>query len=287
MKLVCITIAAGVALGGVAIHAQRGASQPAARVFLLPFESKIVRGLPYSAEILSESVQTLADGNRIVQRTTGHVYRDNEGRIRREEERPSGGRSITISDVVGGRSYTLNEEQHTAAEGPLIATLNWGSGGAATLVLSQLNALKKVQLDLGGGLTVEGGGRGAPPTDAAGQKERKIEQLKATVAGGRGVALLNPSEEVAEERLQDRVIGGVLASGTRRTTTIPAGAIGNERPITVVSEEWYSPDLQILVQTERTDPRLGRSVYQVSNINRNEPDPSLFQVPTDYTIRGR
>jgi hypothetical protein len=92
-------------------------------------------------------------------------------------------------------------------------------------------------------------------------------------------------EESVEDKLQDRLIGGVLAAGTRRTTTIAAGAIGNERPIKIVSEEWSSPELQILVMTEHTDPRTGRSTYQLSNINRNEPDPSLFQIPADYTIR--
>ena len=72
----------------------------------------------------------------------------------------------------------------------------------------------------------------------------------------------------------------------RRTTTIAAGAIGNERPITVVSEEWTSPDLKMLVLSENTDPRVGTTTYQLVNIVRGDPDPSLFQAPADYTVQA-
>ena len=74
------------------------------------------------------------------------------------------------------------------------------------------------------------------------------------------------------------------ALGTRRTTTIAAGAIGNELPIEIVSEEWTSPDLKVLVMTERRDPRLGTSTYRLVNIIRAEPDRYLFEVPSDYTL---
>jgi hypothetical protein len=66
---------------------------------------------------------------------------------------------------------------------------------------------------------------------------------------------------------------------------IPAGQIGNEQPITITSEEWRSVDLNVLVQTRHSDPRTGESSYRLTNIIRAEPDPSLFMVPTDYTVR--
>jgi hypothetical protein len=81
------------------------------------------------------------------------------------------------------------------------------------------------------------------------------------------------------------VIEGVIASGVRRTTTINKGVIGNEQPIKIVSEEWTSPELQVLVMTDHTDPRTGRSTYRLLNIRRLDPDPTLFQVPPDYTIQ--
>jgi len=52
-----------------------------------------------------------------------------------------------------------------------------------------------------------------------------------------------------------------------------------------VSEEWTSPDLQVLVLTDRKDPRNGDSSYKLQAIQRGDPSPSLFQVPSDYEVR--
>jgi hypothetical protein len=274
-------------------HAQRG---PVALAYneRIPFESKTVTGIPYSAELVSENIQTLADGNRIVQRTTGRVYRDSEGRVRREEDRASGGPSISITDVVARTSFSLNTERHEATQTPMpfivafakkefaFTTSAEGQRGA-----QEADARKR---ELAEATERRGaGGRGAAPADAdrlveLKRAERQLERVQEELKIGRGF-VATVREESVEDKLQDRLIGGVLAAGTRRTTTIAAGAIGNERPIKIVSEEWSSPELQILVMTEHTDPRTGRSTYQLSNINRNEPDPSLFQIPADYTIR--
>jgi hypothetical protein len=76
----------------------------------------------------------------------------------------------------------------------------------------------------------------------------------------------------------------VQAQGTRTTTTIPAGTIGNERPINIVDERWYSPDLQMTVMTKHSDPRSGETNFQLKNINRSSPPPNLFEIPSDYTV---
>ena len=105
---------------------------------------------------------------------------------------------------------------------------------------------------------------------------------KLRARAGRGGA---SDGDTLEEKLPDRNIEGVLATGVRRTTTIAKGAIGNEQPIKIVSEEWTSPELQILVLTDYTDPRTGRSTYRLLKISRLEPDAALFQVPADYTVQ--
>jgi hypothetical protein len=87
------------------------------------------------------------------------------------------------------------------------------------------------------------------------------------------------------ESLGTKMIGGVEAQGTRTTVTIPAGRIGNAQAIQVVTEKWYSPALQVTVMETRSDPRSGTTTYQLTNINQTEPDPSLFQVPSNYTTR--
>ena len=87
------------------------------------------------------------------------------------------------------------------------------------------------------------------------------------------------------ESLGKQIVEGVAAEGTRNTTTIPAGEIGNERPLEIVFERWYSPELQTVVMTRHSDPRFGETVYRLTNINRDEPARSLFEVPADYTVK--
>jgi hypothetical protein len=86
------------------------------------------------------------------------------------------------------------------------------------------------------------------------------------------------------ESLGKQTIEGLEAEGTRSTTTIPAGEIGNRLPIDIVDERWYSPELQTLVMSKHHDPRSGDTIYRLTNINRSEPDRSLFEVPLDYTL---
>ena len=92
-------------------------------------------------------------------------------------------------------------------------------------------------------------------------------------------------DNTVREQLGKQTIEGVEAEGTRTTVTIPAGEIGNERPIEIVSERWYSPELQLVVMTRHSDPRTGETIYKLTNINRAEPAKTLFEVPAGYTIK--
>jgi hypothetical protein len=215
--------------------------------------SDTVKGAPYSADIINESVQVLQDGNRIVQKTTSRVYRDSEGRTRREVDRavvPE----VSISDPVAERSYTLNPNARTARENPFMPRVFSGTVNRN----GELNALTVL---LNGQVTsfVARGGNG-------------------------GFILGAPNEQTTEEKLAPRTIEGLRVEGLRRTMTIPVGAIGNERPIVVTSEEWKSPELNAVVLSESNDPRTGTSTYKLVNVKRGEPPASLFQVPADYTV---
>jgi hypothetical protein len=95
-------------------------------------------------------------------------------------------------------------------------------------------------------------------------------------------------KETTTASLGTQRINGVSATGTRTTRTIPAGEIGNQKPIVITIEKWYSADLQETVMTKRNDPRMGETVFQLTNIQRTEPAATLFQVPADYTVeQGR
>ena len=100
-----------------------------------------------------------------------------------------------------------------------------------------------------------------------------------------GKRMHGDSANATKESLGTQTIGGVAATGTRITRTIPAGEIGNDKPIQIVTERWYSTDLQTVVMSKHSDPRWGTSTFQLTNISRTEPAASLFQVPADYTVK--
>jgi len=112
------------------------------------------------------------------------------------------------------------------------------------------------------------------------QPPERSEFTKGAHNGGHGAA----DEETVTTSLGTQTIGGVTAEGTRYTRTIPAGQIGNVKPIVIVTERWYSADLQMVVMTKRSDPRSGDTVFQMTSIARTEPVATLFQVPAGYTV---
>ena len=108
---------------------------------------------------------------------------------------------------------------------------------------------------------------------------------------GSGQAARAENEEVVKKRPQpvaeslgQQIIEGVLCEGRRTTSTIPAGAAGNDLPITIVNEQWYSLELQVFVLTKQSDPRSGETTYRLANINGGGPDRALFEVPADYSV---
>jgi hypothetical protein len=235
------------------LHAQRGGPGEPGLFTRLNVQSEVVKGAPYSAEVVSESSQTLSDGNHIFRRTTSHVYRDAEGRTRREEDRPNGSPGITISDPVAGTFWMIDVDRRTARQAASIPRVFGGTVNRSG-ELERLNVLINGQL------------------------------ASYVTAVGDAFVIGHPNEQTTEEKLSPRTIEGVRVEGTRRTMTIPAGAIGNERPIVVTSEEWTSPELKVLVLSESNDPRTGTSTYKLVNLKRGDPSASLFQVPSDFMI---
>lgn len=280
--------------------ARRAATEVAARV---PLE-RAIKGAPYSAETIVEGSQQLADGNRINRKTTGRVYRDSEGRTRREDDRPNGLVTISITDPVAGFTYSLDAQNKVAWRTPMgTSTAIFGKvEGAATAVVRTVEPVRTPAPD--GSTTVSNRVTFVETTRA---EAEKIQAEQAAAAGRGGLAAVAPAEAprgagggrggaiartpmpavgpTAAGPLEHKVIDGVPVEGRKTTTVIPAGEIGNEQPITVTSEQWRSPDLNVLVMTRHSDPRTGESTYRLQNIIRAEPDRSLFMVPPDYTVK--
>ena len=432
------------------------------------FDNRLVKGAPFSADILSETVQALPDGNRIVQRSEGRIYRDSQGRTRNERTYQMGGSSeqrqvINIIDPITNAGYSLDPETKIARKNfqnlgmaptsDLFLTppfnpdapsqqprgvsvgvpggVSKGSvGGEAIIkaqpvypaIAKQISASGEVQVSIvidENGRVVEAKAtkghpvlrsaaeeaarkwvfkptlvdgkpvkqpgtltfvfmRPPPPTSdpptsetgaetpkklnvsggvllgnaikrvqppyppiakaarASGPVQVQItigetgEVIEASVINGhpllrdaalqaarqwlfvptelsgvpvkvQGILNFNftlddeePSQSPVSrsaarsttktEQLGKQTVEGVECEGTRVVTTLPAGAIGNERPIETVKETWYSPELQLMILSKRSDPRFGESTYRVTNIARYEPDAEHFQIPSDYKI---
>lgn len=437
----------------------------------MSFDNRLVKGAPFSADIVSETIQILPDGNRIVQRSEGRIFRDSQGRTRNERTYQMGGSSeqrqvINIIDPVTRASYSLDPETRIARKTNHFFSMLGGDptsdlfltppfnpdapshqprgvpvgvpGGVSKDVIpgealvraqpvypsiaKQINVTGEVRVEV----IIDENGRvisakavsghpalrsaaedaarkwvfkptlldgkpvkqpgflsfyfkaptppaTVPPTEATsaetpkrivvsggvlqGQAIQKVqppyppiakaarasgavqvqitisetgEVIEAAIVSGhpllrdaalqaarqwlfkptelsgvpvkvQGILTFNftlSDEEPAQapfarsatryttnnEQLGKQMVEGVECEGTRAVTTLPAGAIGNERPIETVNETWHSPELKMMILSKRSDPRFGESTYRVTNIIRSEPDAALFQIPSEYTI---
>jgi hypothetical protein len=243
-----------------------------------------VQGAPYSATVVNESIQTLADGNRIVQSTTGTTARDSQGRTRQDMAPPPIGNMsaadaphiVFIQDPVAQTAYTLNLTDKTAHKMPTLAAGPPPPAGLATgtkikmLAVGPMAAGPMAAGPLGTGPVAVG----ALP--APGLITGPGIFYKATVG--------KEQAEAKTEELGSQTMEGVMAQGTRTTRTIPAGEIGNDKPIEMVTEVWTSPDLKTIVYSKRSDPRMGDQTFRLTNIVRAEPEASLFAIPPDFKL---
>jgi hypothetical protein len=236
----------------------------------MEFNDKLVKGAPFSAQATTVTDQTLADGNHIHQQNNATLYRDTQGRTRRETTLGSFGPwsaseaetkpVVMINDPVAGVHYMLHPDEHKAIQMPLPklpATLPSKAAAGKAAAEAKVFAVRVPP---------------PPPDIPGGDFHVFYQRFDREEQGGQ------------TESLGTQVIEGVKAEGTRITETIPAGSIGNDQPIQIVTERWYSPDLQMVVMSKRSDPRLGETTFRLTNINRAEPAATLFEVPADYTL---
>lgn len=222
-----------------------------------------VTGVPYSAEQVTEHVQTLADGTHISQSPQKtKFYRDSQGRTRTEHTfaLPPGAAAgveppgfIEIFDPVAGARYTLEPRNHTARKMSFPAALP----------------------------------PPPPPPNSATASGNRLGRFSSAAVPAPAAPASNdqtPRPQFSHESLGTQTIEGIAAEGNRTTVVYPVGAVGNDRPITTVSETWMSPELRTVILSKNSDPRNGESTTRLTNISRLEPDPSLFQIPPDYEV---
>jgi hypothetical protein len=263
------------AVTGLALMAGTGAmaqGQSALAKPQLAFMAAPVKGAPYCAQETTEHTQKLGNGTNIDRKSSATVCRDSDGRERRETET-----MITIMDPVAAVSYHLNKETHSGTKGSVGVlrgdTTRGGRGGGVgasggvVRIYPMTTAAGTAQSAEPGGRRGGGGRGGADNTVAA--------------SGGGG----RVGGTVQAESLGTKAIAGVQVEGTRDTRNIPAGEIGNDRPLQTVWETWFSPELNVVVLRRVSDPVNGNTVTELKDIQRSEPEPALFQVPPGFTIR--
>lgn len=286
-----LSIAAGVLLLVPSVAAAQGrnpvviqrAPEPGLGWLTVPIDvDPIVTNAPYSADAVTTVTQLLGDGTKIERSVTAKVFRDGMGRVRREQTviglasltpAQDGQRTITISDPVERVTITLDERAKIARRAPMVG---W--------MIRQLNNVKsgvffRLQSDDAAVFT-----RRLPTPLGDAVPGDVLNQLQ----GGRTGRSTQPSPAPAgpATSLGTRTIEGVLVTGKRTTQTIPAGQIGNDRPIVISDEVWESDVLKAVVVSKHTDPRTGTVDYKLTNIRLGEPSADLFTIPPGYTITG-
>jgi hypothetical protein len=97
--------------------------------------------------------------------------------------------------------------------------------------------------------------------------------------GGEGSAV--------HETLGKQFIAGVETEGAHDTITYNPGMFGNDRRVVVENEFWWSPVLGVNLLSVKTDPRIGKQTFSVTNVTQGEPDASLFVLPEGFTVVDR
>jgi len=244
-----------------------------------------IAGAPFSAEEVDEDVQTLADGTHIRHTTPGmKMYRASMRRTRTERQAlpqpveihaktPKVPTLVEINDPVAHVRYVFDLDEAVAhrqelpAEHSRVAPAQGQPGHAVVAVATGLNAVGGGMGDAGTSSTIAG--RSAAPSIATRQGVDDETRPQTTT-----------------EDLGTQIIEGIQAEGMRITTTWPIGSMGNDRPITEISEHWRSPDLKEDILRKSDDPRYGERTHKLVNLTRSEPDPSLFEPPPGYTVKA-
>lgn len=267
--------------------------------------AEITKDAPYSGVGTTEVVTTLADGNRIVRTNTMRYYRDSKGRTRTEYLLAAIGpftpdqaqTAVTITDPIENKRFVLNSALKRAdifplpdfsAKGASFSSGSFSSKDGVTVISQKgvmsgpVTAITAPSLVAGAGVAppvavMSRGARALPPVNAG------FIMSYAAPVSGQDACKPNAKPLPSPAALGERIIEGLKVTGTRMEFTIPSGAVGNEQPITVSSEQWFSSELGVVVSSTHRDPMMGNTSYKLEQVSRVEPDPSLFTVPADYT----
>ena len=248
----------------VASQAKRAIADAQSREFeteTLAFERTVVKREPVAATVMIEQFH---EGTGEIRTTTAVIYRDQAGRTRRDQMPANSNtpETTTINDPVVGFTYLIQPRDSTARR---TRFSSHGTEKSTDAIAAMQNAISN---------SPRASSYQILPVPMSGPSGKGLKQQAAPAA---------PTHPQSDP-LGQREIEGVETEGTRMTLTIPAGTLGNEREMQIVTERWYAPKLKMVILIERLDPRFGRSVYRLSGVKTADPPATLFRVPENYKI---
>jgi hypothetical protein len=250
----------------------------------------VTKNAPFTADENGETVRLMPDGNRIVQSWTGTMARNSQGRIRRDIKSGEVGDAASRPFIFGGgivspgivavgagdaasQIYLSKVDAENAAAARTIVTRPTEGQSGLTLVTTTGNDEESRHVLL---TKIESAAAAKAGTHVSSEMLGRAAVESEAVRAILPKSVENSKWQTRKESLGTRDFGGVQADGVRLITTIAVGAIGNEREIEMTSETWFSKELGVVVYSKRIDPRVGETTYQMTNIQRVEPDASLF-----------
>ena len=259
------------AMGAPAMGQQVGVVSTGGMAIAISDNADIVKSRPYQAQAVTEMKQTLADGSHITQKTTATVARDSEGRTVRIQKLRTIGPWKSASDSSQSDGPTLTSifdpvaKTHTdyTSDNKVAHVLPTPTPPPGATVRGQMAGFGMVSPD-------RGAGEPGPVTYAVQGRADSGEEA--------------PNPNTKTEQLGAKTIEGISVTGTRTTTTMLAGTIGNDKDLVITRETWYSSDFKLVIQSTQTDPRFGETTYTLTNIQQSEPDPTLFRIPAGYEV---
>jgi len=92
------------------------------------------------------------------------------------------------------------------------------------------------------------------------------------------------AEKVVTQELGNQTVAGLLLQGTRKQRIVPAATSGTGHEVTITDDYWYSEELRVYLVIRHNDPRTGEQTVGIIDVQRGEPNPTMFQIPVDYKV---
>jgi hypothetical protein len=260
---------------------------------------------PYTVELKTTHIQTLANGTTITTEIKEVMARDQEmRRMNSITNMPSGDRpaftTVHVNDPTTGDEISWNSTSQVAHDirRPVGAARHgcWATPSG------------RYRANYGGANANEGGvllqpppppgsavlpaasplvqNNSAPrfPTVVTGPDGQDITMVGVKPVPGGAALPASVEHNVTRQDLGADTIMGIEVRGSRTTVTTPAGAAGNDQPLVHIDEVWMAPSLGLDLRSVTDDPRMGKTVRETVSLDLNNPDPALFQPPAGYQV---